>query len=50
MAGYDKAAPGNPDGDNASGFAWKAVSLKEKCPVDEINCVEEDRDGSVVAL
>ena len=38
------------DGDNASGFAWKAVSLKEKCPVGEINCVEEDRDGSVVAL
>lgn len=38
------------DGDNASGFVWKAVSLKEKCPVGEINCVEEDRDGSVVAL
>lgn len=29
------------DGDNSSGFVWKAVSLKEKCPVDSINCVED---------
>ena len=29
------------DGDNSSGFVWKAVSLNEKCPVDSINCVED---------
>ena len=38
------------DGDDASGFVWKAVSLNEKCPVDSTNCVEELRDGDVVAL
>ena len=35
------------DGDNASGFVWKTVSLNEKCPVDSINCIEEDGESIV---
>ena len=35
------------DGDNASGFVWKTVSLNEKCPVDSINCIEEDGENIV---
>lgn len=37
------------DGDNASGFVWKTVSLNEKCPADSINCIEEEDGDSVVA-
>lgn len=30
------------DGDVTTGFVWKTVSLNEKCPVDSINCIEEE--------